>query len=83
MIKLVQLFPIKDHEGNKQDLTNKKEMEDAIIKENRKKYHHTESMCPFLQEPLLWDFGELADGPCINQLMHNRYTPPDNIDEYT
>jgi hypothetical protein len=48
--------------GVQRELCNKKEIEEAIIKENKHKYHQTEIYCPFLSEPLLSDFGQFGEG---------------------
>ena len=47
---------VKDKEGITTEISEKKQMEEAIIKENTQKYHQTEKTCPFLkkssEEPL-------------------------------
>jgi hypothetical protein len=69
--------------GNSKELSNKTEIEEAIIEENRHKYHQTERYCPFLQEPLLSDFGLFGEGPGTTQVLNGTYECQESIDEYT
>ena len=38
---------VKDEKGGKKQLSDPKEMDEAIRLENRRKYHQTEDTCPF------------------------------------
>jgi hypothetical protein len=69
--------------GTQKELCNKKEIEEAIIKENKHKYHQTENYCPFLLEPLLSDFGQYGEGPGTQLALQGTYTCHPSIDEYT
>ena len=64
-------------------ITDKKEMEEAIINENRHKYHQTESSCPFMTEPLKSHFGKLGKGPHTEDVLQGTYIPPDTISDQT
>ena len=57
------------------EITDKEELEKAIIDSNRHKYHQTEDTCPFMNEPLLSDFGHLGMGPKTSQALNGKYTP--------
>jgi hypothetical protein len=70
-------------EGQDIKLTHKKDIELAIIDKNKQKYHQTEGYCPFLQEPLLSDFGLYREGPATDQVLKGTYSCPDTVDDYT
>ncbi len=74
---------IKNDDGTKTDLTEKREIEEALIRENRQKYHQTENTNPFFREPLRSDLGDLADGPRVQDVIQGTYQPQGEIDEYT
>ena len=40
------------HSGGTRTISDKDETEQAIMDENRIKYHQTEKLCPFMHEPL-------------------------------
>jgi hypothetical protein len=69
--------------GHSKKLSSKNEIEVVIIEENRHKYHQTENYCPFLQDPLLSDFGMFGKGPGTTQVLNGTYRCHDSIDEYT
>ena len=54
-------------------ITEQKEMEKAIIQENRHKYHQTEDTCPFMKNPLKADFGPLGKGPKTEEALKGLY----------
>ena len=64
-------------------ITDKVQMEKAIIEENRHKYHQTEDTCPFMQEPLLKDLGEMGIGPATERVLQGTYTPSPRLSEQT
>ena len=74
---------ITNENGTTRELTKQQEMEDAIIKENIKKYHQTENTCPFHHSPLIQDFGFYGEGPCTHDVYTGRYQVPSSVDEYT
>ena len=69
---------VRSGEGEEQDLTEKEAMEDAIIEENRKKYHQTEKTCPFKKYPLRQYFGEAGKGPVTDRLLEGKYSPTED-----
>ena len=69
--------------GEKRDITNRKEMEQAITDENRRKYHQTESTCPFITSPLKEQFGNLGKGPSTEAVLNGTYQPTTTVDPTT
>jgi exonuclease III len=69
--------------GVSKELSSKEDVEDAIIQENKSKYHQTENYCPFLEEPLLSDFGQYGEGKGTEQVLNGTYECHESIDEYT
>ena len=65
---------VKTPQGEK-EITEKEELEKAIIDSNRHKYHQTEETCPFMSEPLRSDFGHLGQGPKTAQALKGQYKP--------
>ena len=74
---------IKNEDGSRTDLVKKEEMEQAIIEENINKFHQSENTCPFLQPPLVHDFGFHGEGAETNNVAKGTYNIPPNIDQYT
>ena len=64
-------------------ITDKQEMEKAIINENKDKYHQTESTCPFMHSPLKEHFGEKGLGPYTEDVLQGNYNIPSTVSEYT
>ena len=73
---------IQSEEGEK-IVTNKEEMEEAIINKNRAKYHQTESSCPFQSKPLKDHFGNMGKGPFTEDALLGNYRSPNDITEQT
>ena len=69
--------------GQSRDVTDQKNMEDYIIKSNQEKYHQTEDSCPFLQEPLLSDFGYHGEGANFEAFCRGEYNIPNCVDSHT
>ena len=57
------------------------DMEKAIIDENESKYHQTQDT-PFMQAPLLQDFGYLGLGPHADAVIQGTYHPHPDVDLY-
>ena len=75
---------VKDENGNDKDIIEKREIEDAIMEENCKKYHQTEDTCPFIKNStLLQQFGLFGEGPASKLVFDGTYTPPPTTDPYT
>ena len=56
--------------GNQtREITERKELEKAIITENLVKYHQTEESCPLLQDNVLDLIGKLGDGPAVAEVL--------------
>ena len=58
--------------GFEEEITSKNEMEDAIIESNIHKYHQCELSCPFMQEPLLSQFGAYGEGRATQQVLDGK-----------
>ena len=80
---LATTFVQKNDNGIIQDIVDQTEIEEAIIQENRQKYHQCEMSCPFLQPPLVQDFGFCGNGPQMEKFVNGTYEIPPDIDEYT
>ena len=80
---LATTFVQQKEDGVIRDIVDQVEMEQAIIDSNRIKYHQCEQSCPFLQPPLVQDFGFCGEGPQMENFMQGTYTIPEDIDEYT
>jgi hypothetical protein len=74
---------VKDQKGKIEQITDRHQMEAAIINENRKKYHQTENSCPFHSEPLKSHFGNYGEGPQSEAVAKGTYKPSPSLDEYT
>ena len=66
---------VKNTNGEKIQLTDPQEMDEAICSENRNKYHQTEHTCPFHHEPLRSQFGPLGEGVSTDEVMQGTYVP--------
>ena len=55
--------------GNTLEITEKVAMENAIIEENKEKYHQSENSCPFLNEPLRTAFGEYGETNATEEVL--------------
>jgi hypothetical protein len=75
------MVTITDDQGNSLDLTNKEDIERAIISNNEDKYKQS-FHAPFLQPPLANDFGFKGLTPSAQQVLAGCYTPPVPIDPY-
>jgi hypothetical protein len=73
---------VPDEHGNLVEMMSKPDMELAIMMENETKYRQA-SFTPFMQAPLLQDFGYLGIGDHANSVMCGSYTVPPNVDQYT
>ena len=64
-------------------VTEKEQLESAIISENKYKYHQTEKSCPFMMHPLKKHFGELGKGPKTDKALQGNYIPNSNLSPQT
>ncbi len=75
---------VTDENGVKQDLVQKEQIEEAIMNENCRKYHQSETSCPFLfDDNLRKDFGNMGEGPATTKVFEGTYSPDYPIDEHT
>ena len=65
------------------ELTDQEGMIKAIVNENRKKFHQSETSCPFLNFPLLHEFGPYGTTKNIEKVLSGTYVCPENTDEFT
>jgi hypothetical protein len=68
--------------GNLVEMTAKSDMETAIMIENESKYRQA-SRTPFMQNPLLKDFGYLGIGNHADSVMQGTYQTPLGVDPYS
>ena len=66
----------KSQDGTTEELTQKTELEKAIIKENLDKYRQTKSACPLFQDSLFQDIGTSGNGPAVDSILKGDYKPP-------
>ena len=70
-----------NEDGTWSEVTEKNEIEEACINENKRRFtqcHNT----PFLQSPLIDDFGYLGVGEAAGRVLDGTYTPPPGSDPY-
>ena len=63
-------------DGSFSELTDKDEVEAAIIKSNERKYHQTEGGSQLLEPFFTQDIGTCGDGPKVNEILNGTYLPP-------
>ena len=80
---LATTFVRVNENGTSRDITDQREMEDAIIPINCQKFHQSEESCPFLRKPLLSAFGYHGEGPAMSLFQKGQYQVPPEVDEYT
>jgi hypothetical protein len=68
--------------GDLVEMTAKSDMETAIMIENESKYRQA-SQTPFMQNPLLQDFGYLGIGHHADSVMQGTYQTPLGVDPYS
>ena len=74
---------ITNQDGTKTDLTEAKELQEAINKENETKMHQTESTCLFKRGQLYHQFGDLGLGPGTQRVLDGVFQPPSSISQGT
>ena len=74
---------VHDEDGHPRDIVDRETMENTIIPTNREKFHQCENSCPFLQDPLLQDFGFHGEKEGYNRFLNNEYIVPPSVDETT
>ena len=71
------------HDGEKETITDKEKMEEAIINENIAKYHQTETTCSFLHHPLRETLGDYGQHDAVSQVTNGTFPIPTELDQYT
>jgi hypothetical protein len=79
----IKELKVTDENGNTVLVTEQAPMEESMGNENMRKYHQTEETCPFFSPQLRQDLGDLADGPCVDQVLNGSYIPASDIDPFT
>jgi hypothetical protein len=69
-------------DGSIEELTTKKEMEQACMIENEGRFSQAEDT-PFMTSPLLKDFRYLANTDAADQVLKGTYKIPPNMNPYT
>jgi hypothetical protein len=70
-----------DSNGDWVEHTSKAAIEAGCQWENSRRFSQT-SDTPFMQSPLLKDFGYLAQGPATRLVLNDSYVPPPGTDVY-
>ena len=70
-------------DGTFSELTDKEEVETAIIQSNEHKYHQTEGGLQLLEPFLTQNIGTFGDGPKVNEILDGSYTPPPSLTDAT
>ena len=68
-------------EDGRHERTTKEEIEDACIRKNEARFSQC-SNTPFMTEPLVNNFGYLADTAAADQVLNGTYQQPDGTDYY-
>ena len=74
---------IEHSDGTKEVLTEKLDLEKAIVEENESKYHQIDLVCPLTNGQLLRDIGWFGEGPCVDDILKGTYHPPQGTDKDT
>ena len=70
-----------DEDGQRKDVSDKRQMEAVIMEENKKKFSQTNNS-PFMTDPLLHDFGYLGATTSTAEVLAGTYTPSPQTDPY-
>ena len=70
-------------DGTLKELTNKTEVESAILSNNRAKYRQCKGGSEFLSEPCLRLFGHYGEGPRVIDVLDNDYPLPSTLSAST
>ena len=61
-------------DGLKSDLTERADVESAVMRENERKYHQTEGGSELLDGVFQNDFGSFGEGPAIDEVLQGTYS---------
>jgi len=70
-------------DGSKSDLTEREDVESAVMRENERKYHQTEGGSQLLDSVFQKDFGSFGEGPAIDEVLQGTYTIPPHATQAT
>ena len=74
---------IQTRHGRTIEINDKTGMENAIIEANTKKYHQTETSCPFLMEPVKSQVGDYGETKQIEEVLSGNYNAIKDVDAST
>ena len=76
---------VTDENGSTRELNTKIPMEDAMLKENPRKYHQCEgsTSSQFLNQTFIDLFGHHGEGPATLEVLNGTFAPPPGTDEDT
>ena len=74
-----------DPDGKTREITQKVQMEDAMLLENPRKYHQCEkhSSSQFLQQTFIDLFGNYGEGTATKEVLNGTFDPPESMDDDT
>jgi len=70
-------------DGSKADLTEREDVESAVMRENELKYHQTEGGSHLLDGVFQNDFGSFGEGPAIDEVLQGTYIIPPHATQAT
>ena len=70
-------------DGSKSDLTEREEVESAVMRENERKYHQTEGGSQLLDSIFQKDFGSFGEGPAMDEVLQGTYAIPPHATKAT
>ena len=69
-------------DGRTTELTQRDEVEKAVIAENERKFHQTEGGSQLLSDRFVRDIGKFENGPAVADILEGTYEhPPESTDE--
>lgn len=68
--------------GQMRTYLNKLDIEPVYGKENQKRFRGAYDRCPFLEEPLLSDFGTLGINANADAVLHRTYSQPGSVPKW-
>jgi len=70
-------------DSSKSDLTERADVESAVMRENERKYHQTEGGSQLLDGVFQNDFGSFGEGPAIEAVLQGTYRIPPRASQAT
>ena len=78
----LSIVEVRDREGIVTQCLNRDDIEAACMKEGQRRFSQAYDT-PFLQRPLIDEFGLLGTQAIVDQVLTGTYTAPDGVDQYT